>query len=257
VFAVVSTTPEASIGSGTLIVVPTYNERENAGRLIDQILEMAPGAEVLVIDDGSPDGTGEVVTEIAAREPRVHLLERGRKLGLGTAYVAGFKYGLEREYARVMTMDADFSHHPRHLPAILAAAAEPGVDVAIGSRYVKGGGVVGWGPHRKLLSFGANTFARTMLGLSPHDCTGAYRCYSRATLQRLDLAAPMAHGYSALIELLWHCRRLGLHIREVPITFADRELGESKISSSEIRRGLTTVLRLRFKKARLTRTVLS
>ena len=237
------------IGRGTLVVLPTYNERENIESLVAQVLENAPAAHVLVVDDSSPDGTSDLVQAIAERDPRVKLLRRPGKAGLGTAYVAGFKQGMADGYDFVLTMDADFSHHPRHLPAVLAEAVKPGVDMVIGSRYVKGGGVVGWGLHRKLLSFGANTFARTTLRLTPHDCTGAYRCYSRPILEQLDFESVRSHGYSALIELLWHFRRAGHHIHEVPITFADRELGQSKISRSEITRGLTTVLRLRFRRA--------
>jgi glycosyltransferase involved in cell wall biosynthesis len=237
------------IGKGTLVVLPTYNERENIEALVTQVLDNAPGANVLVVDDSSPDGTADLVEAMAAGDERVRLLRRPGKAGLGTAYVAGFRHGLAEGYDYVLTMDADFSHHPRHLPSVLAEAAKPGVDMVIGSRYVKGGGVVGWGLHRKLLSFGANTFARTTLRLTPHDCTGAYRCYSRAILERLDFDSVRSHGYSALIELLWHFRRAGHHIHEVPITFADRELGQSKISRSEITRGLTTVLRLRFRRA--------
>ena len=235
------------IGDGALVVVATYSERDNIEPLVDQILDAAPGTRVLVIDDSSPDGTSSLVKAMAEREDRITLLQRPAKMGLGTAYLAGFRHGLAEGFDRVLTMDADFSHHPRHLPAILAEAAEPGVDMVIGSRYVKGGGVVGWPLHRKLLSFGANTFARGMLGLRTHDNTGAYRCYSRKVIEELELDSVVSNGYSALIELIWHCRRAGYNIAEVPITFADRELGQSKISRSEITRGLTTVLRLRFR----------
>jgi hypothetical protein len=147
-------------------------------------------------------------------------------------------------------MDADFSHHPQHLPAILDRAAQPGVDVVIGSRYVPGGGVVGWPFHRRVLSLCANTFARLVLGLKPHDCTGAYRCYSRRVVEALEQGSVVSHGYSSLLELVWRCQHAGFVIAEVPITFADREFGESKVSRSEIFRGLTTVLRLRFRPPR-------
>ena len=235
------------IGDHTLVVVATYNERENIEALVTQILENAGGCKVLVIDDSSPDGTGQIARGMAARDERVELLERPAKLGLGTAYLVGFHHALTHGYERVITMDADFSHHPKHLPAILARAAEPTVDIVIGARYVKGGGVVGWPLYRRVLSFGANTFARTMLGLKAHDCTGAYRCYSRKVVEELELDAVVSHGYSALIELLWHCQKGGYRIEEVPITFVDRELGQSKVSRSEILRGLTTVVRLRFR----------
>lgn len=238
------------IGDRTLVVVATYNERENIEALVTQILDNAGGCHVLVIDDSSPDGTGVIARELAARDQRIELLERPGKLGLGTAYLVGFHHALTHGYERVMTMDADFSHHPRHIPAILARAGEPGVDLVIGSRYVKGGGVVGWPLYRRVLSFGANTFARTMLGIKAHDCTGAYRCYSRKVVGELELDAVVSHGYSALIELLWHCQRARYRIEEVPITFVDRELGQSKVSRSEIVRGLTTVIRLRFRPPR-------
>ena len=242
-------TATATIGDGALVVLPTYNERENIEALVTQVLSNAPGAHVLVVDDSSPDGTADLAQAMAAHDDRVEVLRRPGKLGLGTAYVAGFHWALDRGYEYVVTMDADFSHHPRHLPAIFAEAGKPGVDMVIGSRYVRGGGVVGWGFSRRFLSFGANTFARTTLRLTPHDCTGAYRCYSRRILEALDFDSVRSHGYSALIELLWHFRRAGHHIHEVPITFADRELGQSKISRSEITKGLTTVLRLRFRRA--------
>ncbi len=234
-------------GRGTLVVIATYNERENIKPLITQVLENAPGSEVLVVDDNSPDGTGEEVRRMADGDARVKLLERPAKLGLGTAYLAGFREGIVRGFDRVLTMDADFSHHPRHLPAILDRALRPGADVVIGSRYVSGGGVVGWPIHRRMLSFGANTFARLLLGLKPHDCTGAYRCYSREVAKALEQGSVVSHGYSSLVELVWRCQHAGFVMAEVPITFADREFGESKVSRSEIFRGATTVLRLRFR----------
>lgn len=240
------------IGDGTLVVVATYNERENIEALLTQVLENAPGVRILVIDDSSPDGTGDLVRDFIARDRRVELLEREGKLGLGTAYLAGFRHAIAHRFERVLTMDADFSHHPRYLPAILAQAAKPGVDMVIGARYVKGGGVSGWPVHRRFLSFGANTFARTMLGLRTHDNTGAYRCYSRRVVEELELDQVVSNGYSALIELIWHCKKGGYRIDEVPIIFADRELGQSKVSRAEILKGLTTVFRLRFRPPKLT-----
>jgi dolichol-phosphate mannosyltransferase len=235
-------------GRGVMVVVPTYNEAENITALVEQILENAPEAHVLVVDDGSPDGTAALVETMAASDDRVAVLKRTAKLGLGTAYMAGFERALSEGYAFVQTMDADFSHHPRYLPSILAAAKLPGVDMVIGSRYVHGGRVEGWGLHRRLLSKGANTFARLVLGLRPHDCTGAYRCYSARILTELDFGTVRSHGYSALVELLWHFRGAGHHVQEVPITFVDRELGVSKISRSEITKGVSTVMQLRFRR---------
>jgi len=245
-----SQTDAQATGRGTLVVIATYNERENIGPLVTEVLEYAPGSKVLVVDDNSPDGTGEEVRRMALADGRVKLLERPAKLGLGTAYLAGFREAVAGGFDRMLTMDADFSHHPQHLPAILDRAAQPGVDVVIGSRYVPGGGVVGWPIHRRVLSFGANTFARLLLGLKPHDCTGAYRCYSRQVVEALEQGSVVSHGYSSLLELVWRCQHAGFVIAEVPITFADRELGESKVSRSEIFRGLTTVLRLRFRPPR-------
>ena len=235
------------VGSGALIVIATYNERENIGPLLANVLECAPGCHVLVVDDSSPDGTSEVVARAAQGDSRIKLLQRSGKLGLGTAYLAGFRHALAKNYARVVTMDADFSHHPKYLPAILDRATGPGVDVVIGSRYVPGGGVVGWPTYRRILSSSANTFARGLLRLKPHDCTGAYRCYSRDVVEALERSSVVSHGYSSLLELVWQCQRAGYAIAEVPIVFADREFGESKVSRSEIYRGLTTVLRLRFR----------
>jgi glycosyltransferase involved in cell wall biosynthesis len=243
-------TPESRTkvtGDGTLVVVATYDERENIGPLLTQVLENAPGCHALVVDDNSPDGTGEEVRRMALADSRIELLERPGKLGLGTAYLAGFRHAMAGDYDRVLTMDADFSHHPRHLPEILQRAVQPDVDVVIGSRYVMGGGVVGWPLYRRILSFGANTFARLVLRLQPHDCTGAYRSYSRKVVEGLEMGSVVSHGYSSLIELIWTCQRAGYAIAEVPITFADREFGESKVSRSEIFRGVTTVLRLRFR----------
>ena len=245
--------PESTIvviGRRTLVVIATYNERESIGPLVTEVLEQAPGCNVLVVDDSSPDGTGQEVRRMALGDGRVKLLERPRKLGLGTAYLAGFREAIAGGFDRVLTMDADFSHHPQHLPAILDRALRPGIDVVIGSRYVPGGGVVGWPIHRRVLSFGANTFARLLLGLKPHDCTGAYRCYSRQVVEALEQGSVVSHGYSSLLELVWRCQHAGFVIAEVPITFADREFGESKVSRSEIFRGVTTVLRLRFRPPR-------
>jgi dolichol-phosphate mannosyltransferase len=241
---------QSEIGAGVLIVVATYDERENIRPLLVEILGNAPACHVLVVDDNSPDGTGAEVSSMASSESRIELVERPAKLGLGSAYQAGFRRGIEGGYDHVLTMDADFSHQPRHLPEILRRAREPGVDIVIGSRYVPGGGVVGWPLYRRLLSLGANMFARLVLGLRPHDNTGAYRCYSRHVVEELVKGSVVSHGYSSLIELIWTSQRQGFTISEVPITFTDRQFGESKVSRAEILRGVTTVLRLRFRPPR-------
>lgn len=231
--------------STALVCLPTYNEAENIVRLIAAVRRALPEAGVLVIDDGSADGTGSLVRQAAATDGHVFLLSRPGKLGLGTAYMAGFSYAIAHHYDRAVTMDADFSHPPDRLPALLAAV-DDGADLAIGSRYVRGGGIQGWPLRRRALSAGANLFARTMLRLRAHDCTGGFRCYARATVEFLLTQPLRSSGYSALIELLTRCERAGLRIAEVPITFTDRVAGVSKISRAEIRRAMLTVLRLTY-----------
>lgn len=231
------------IGDRALVILPTYNERDNIADLLTAILRYAPGVHVLVVDDGSPDGTAQYVAERGLQDERIRLLDRRAKLGLGTAYLAGFRIARSEGYSFAVTMDADFSHDPRYLPQMFAAA-DSGADIVVGSRYVPMGGVVGWGVNRRILSWGANRFARTMLALHVQDCTGGYRCYSRRVLDTLDFDAVVSHGYSALVELLWRCQAAGFRTVEVPISFRDRERGASKISRAEIMRGITTVLRL-------------
>ncbi|MHB8509038.1 MAG: polyprenol monophosphomannose synthase [Candidatus Dormibacteria bacterium] len=238
-------------GESVLVIIPTLNEVGNIGRLIDSVLEYLPEASILVVDDGSTDGTEALVTERALGTGHVQLWERGRKLGLGTAYLAGFSVAIRQDYEFAVTMDADFSHDPRYLPALVAACAAPGVDFAVGSRYMKGGGVVGWGLHRKVLSRSANLFSRTMLHHGLKDGTGGFRCYSRKVLLWLDRQDIRSHGYSALTELLWRCRGAGFVAAEVPIVFVDREVGASKISGAEIWRGVTTVSRLAFANSKM------
>ena len=228
-----------------LIIIPTYNEIENIERLVADVLTQAsPLAqfEVLVVDDASADGTGKAVQRLAAQDARVHLLERPAKLGLGTAYIAGFRHALAHGYELVGTMDADFSHSPEYLPAFARAVAE--ADVVIGSRYIREGGVRNWGLHRRLLSAGANTLARLVGGLRPHDCTTGYRLYRTEFLHRLDLDNITSHGYSCLIELVYVCQRAGARIVESPILFTDRRAGHSKISRKEIFKAFATLYRL-------------
>jgi glycosyltransferase involved in cell wall biosynthesis len=229
-----------------LAIVPTYNEADNIGVLIDGLMSQRAPVDVLVVDDASADGTADVVRKKAAQCPeRIHLLEREGKLGLGTAYIAGFRYGLERDYKRVLTMDADLSHDPARIPAMLEMLRD--ADVVVGSRYIAGGGIRNWGPHRYLLSWGANTLARQILDLNARDCTSGSRCYRTSLLRRLDLDAIQSDGYSCLMELLTLCQRMGARIREIPIVFHDRRAGESKISSTEIAKGFLTLWQLRRK----------
>lgn len=233
-----------SVATRALVIVPTYNECENIARLVTRLRNLPDDVHVLVVDDGSPDGTGQIVDGLAADDPGVHVLHRAGKLGLGTAYKAGFAYGLAREYGFICTMDADFSHDPENLPDLLALAAS-GVDLAVGSRYVPGGRVVGWPWPRKLISGLANRLAHRLLGVTVRDCTAGFRCYRRRVLESIDLDAIFSSGYSFLIEMAFHCQKAGFRAGEVPITFVNRTEGASKISKWEILRACYTLLRLR------------
>ena len=212
----------------SLIAIPTYNERENISELIANIFRVVPTTDLLVIDDNSPDGTGQIVDDIAARDPRVKALHRPGKLGLGTAYVRGFQYAIENGYDLVFEMDADFSHDPKYLPAILRMSEQ--ADLVIGSRYVRGGGTANWSWVRKFISGGGNTFARTLLGIPTHDCTGGYRCYRTTALRTIDLSLIRAQGYAFQVEMAYIFWKRGYRVREVPIIFEDRRVGKSKMS---------------------------
>jgi dolichol-phosphate mannosyltransferase len=228
----------------TLIVIPTYNERENIASLITDVLGFAPQADILVIDDGSPDGTGQLVDEIGATNPQVSALHRPGKMGLGTAYVLGFHYAIEHGYELVFEMDADYSHNPKYLPDFLALAEN--ADLVIGSRYIPGGDTPNWSPLRKFISGGGNIFARTVLGIPVKDCTAGYRCYRTAALQRLNLDAIDAQGYAFQVEMAYNFWKSGLRIRETPIVFEDRRVGKSKMSRAIFIEGFVWVLRARF-----------
>jgi dolichol-phosphate mannosyltransferase len=233
----------------TLITVATYNEIENLPLLVAAIFEQAPSVDILVIDDNSPDGTGRWCDEQAKQDPRIHCLHREGKLGLGTATIAAMKYAIEHDYKYMLNMDADFSHHPRYLPALIAGmeASDPPVDVMIGSRYVRGGGTEGWPLKRRLMSQGVNLYARTMLGLRSKDCSGAFRCFRVSLLKKLDFDKIRSRGYSFQEEILWHLKRLGARFAESPIVFADRERGASKINSKEAYAALWIIFRLGLK----------
>ncbi len=232
----------------TLITLATYNELENLPDLVAEILKIAPAVDILVIDDNSPDGTGRWCDEMHRSEPRLNCLHRAGKLGLGTATVAGMQYALDHGYDQVLNMDADFSHHPRHLPAILAGmeapAGEPPTDVMIGSRYTPGGRIEGWPWRRHFMSRSVNGYARTMLGLKSRDCSGSYRCYRTAVLRRVDLGAIRSRGYSFQEEILFLLQQAGATIRETPISFADRTRGSSKIDAREALSALWVILAL-------------
>lgn len=228
-----------------VVIVPTYNERDNVARLIDLVMQQDPRLEVLVVDDGSPDGTGEIVDGIAGSNPRVHVIHRERKLGLGTAYVAGFRWALERDYAYVFEMDADFSHDPGHLPQFLNAVQ--GADLVLGSRYRDGKvTVVNWPIARLILSYGANLYARAVTGLPVFDATGGFKCFRREALAALDLAQIRSNGYAFQIEMTFRIWKRGLRIVEIPIVFVDRTEGESKMSRKIIREAIGMVWRLRW-----------
>lgn len=231
----------------TLVTIATYNEIENLPRLVDEVFRHAPDVEILVIDDNSPDGTGEWCDRKHAEDARVHCLHRPRKSGLGSATVSGMKYAIENGYRYALNMDADFSHDPRYLPNLLAGMDPPSgppVDVMIGSRYIPGGGVEGWPLRRHLMSRGVNLYARWLLGLTPKDCSGAYRCYRTDVLARLDFEAICSRGYSFQEEILWRLKRVGARFGETPIVFVDRRLGSSKIDSGEALTALRIILTL-------------
>jgi len=227
-----------------LMIVPTYNERENIRQLVGQLRALPGNVHVLVVDDNSPDGTGAIADEMVAQDPGIAVLHRAGKQGLGTAYKDGFTYGVGQGYQYICTMDADFSHNPASLPAIVEKAAA-GHDLVIGSRYVPGGHVVGWPASRKVLSAAANRMAHLFLGIAARDCTAGFRCYRRIVLETIPLDSIFSGGYSFLIEMAYLCEAAGFRIGEVPITFVNRTQGDSKISKLEIYKAMYTLIRLR------------
>lgn len=228
----------------TLVLLPTYNERENISELIRQTLALSSGVEILVVDDNSPDGTADAVEQAFGNESRVHLLRRSGKLGLGTAYSAGFRYAIEHEYEKVISMDGDFSHDPRFIPDLIRVSEQ--FDLVIGSRYVPGGGTENWGLFRKVISRTANLTAHVILSMKQADCTSGYRLYRVELLKRLDFDSVIADGYSYLIEILCRASRQNSKIGETPILFVERRHGKSKISRKEILKAVQTIFRLRF-----------
>src|SRR5262245_15729570 len=218
----------------------TYNERENLAPLIQDIRREVPHAHVLVVDDNSPDGTGRLADELAAQDPQVHVLHRAGKLGLGTAIVAGMKYAMEHGYDYFVNMDADFSHHPRYLPALLAGMKKK--DVMIGSRYIPGGGSVNWPLSRRAISKSINYLVRFLMRLPAHDCSGGYRVYRVSKLREAGIDRLVSRGYSFQQELLFRCHRAGCKIGEVPIIFENRRAGASKVNPHEVVRSLSLLL---------------
>jgi dolichol-phosphate mannosyltransferase len=232
------------VSERTLIVIPTYNERDNVRAVARDFLAPVAGSEILFVDDNSPDGTGEVLDEIAGADRRVHVLHRAGKLGLGTAYLDGFRWALARDYAYILEMDADFSHDPKYLPELVRLARE-GADMAVGSRYVDGGGTENWGLGRQIISRGGGLYARTVLGVKVRDLTAGFVCFRRATLERLDLDAIHSNGYGFQIEMKYRVLQAGMRIVETPIVFADRRVGQSKMSRKIFVEALGMVWKLR------------
>lgn len=230
----------------TLIVLPTYNERENLPTIVPQILDQDPGIEVLVVDDNSPDGTGKLADEMAKADKRVRVIHRPGKQGLGTAYIAGFKWALQRGYEFVFEMDADFSHNPDHIPEFLKAAND--YDLVLGSRYLYGVTVVNWPMSRLLLSYYANKYARLATGMPFSDTTGGFKCYRRKVLESIDLDAIRSEGYSFQIETTFRAWRKGFKIGEITIVFTDRLEGTSKMSGGIIREAVWVVWKLRLQR---------
>ena len=226
-----------------LVVIPTYNESENIPRLIPQVLEQAEGVEVLVVDDGSPDGTGGMVRAMGTSDKRVHLLERPAKMGLGTAYVAGFKYALAGGYDLVFEMDADFSHNPKEIPNFLSRIRD--CDLVVGSRYTNGVRVLNWPMQRLLLSWTANVWTRFFTGLPLHDATGGFKCYRIDVLKGINLDAITSNGYAFQIEMSYKAWRRGFRLGEIPIVFLDRLAGKSKMSKDIVYEAFFMLLKLR------------
>ncbi len=229
----------------TLVVIPTYNEAENISRLLPAVLQQDAHLHILVVDDGSPDGTAQVVQRAMASEPRIHLIQRPGKLGLGTAYVAGFRYAIQERYDCVFEMDADFSHNPEDIPRLLEKIGE--YDLVLGSRYIHGIRVVNWPMSRLLLSYFANIYSRVITGLPLCDATGGFKCFRRSVLEAVDLDGVKSNGYAFQIEMSFKAWKKGFSIVEVPIIFLDRRAGVSKMSKKIVREAMLMVWRLRFR----------
>lgn len=226
-----------------LVVIPTFNEAANLPLIVPAVLAQDPRIEILVVDDNSPDGTGRLADELASREPRIHVLHRSAKEGLGRAYLAGFRWALERDFAFIFEMDADFSHDPKYLPDFLSAIAD--ADLVLGSRYSGGVNVVNWPMSRLLLSWSANKYVRWVAGLPLTDATGGFKCFRREVLAALDLGAVRSNGYAFQIEMSFRAWKRGFRLREIPIVFVDRVEGQSKMSKGIVREAIWMVPWLR------------
>jgi dolichol-phosphate mannosyltransferase len=227
-----------------LVIIPTYNERDNLGPITSAVLAADARVDILVVDDNSPDGTGQLADELAAREPRIQVLHREKKEGLGRAYVAAFKWAMAKRYDYIIEMDADFSHDPKYLTGLIDAAKT--ADISVGSRYVEGGGTVNWGIGRQVMSRGGSMYARTVLGISLRDVTAGFKCFNRRVLEAIDLDQVQSSGYGFQIELSYRALKRGFTIREIPIVFEDRRVGQSKMSRKIFLEAVKMVWKLRF-----------
>jgi dolichol-phosphate mannosyltransferase len=243
-------TSEGALGAGTWVVLPTYDEADNIGPISAAILAALPGVLLLVVDDGSPDGTGRIADELAAADPRIRVRHRAAKQGLGRAYLDGFAIALEGGASCVVQMDADFSHDPGVLPTLIGPVADGSADLVIGSRYTAGGGVVDWGLGRRLISRGGSLFARTVLALTPHDLTGGFKAWRASTLAAVPFDGVHAGGYVFQIEMTFRASRASARVREIPITFRDRRVGQSKMSRRIVIEALVVVVQLRLEELR-------
>jgi dolichol-phosphate mannosyltransferase len=237
-------TSEGALGAGTWVVLPIYDEADNIGPISAAILAALPGATLLVVDDDSPDGTGRIADELAAADPRIRVRHRAAKQGLGRAYLDGFRIALEGGAEVVVQMDADFSHDPAVLPGLIGPVVDGSADLVIGSRYTAGGGVVDWGLGRRLISRGGSLFARTVLGLGPHDLTGGFKAWRAGTLAAVPFEGVHAGGYVFQIEMTFRASRAGARVREIPIVFRDRRIGQSKMSRRILVEALLIVISL-------------
>ena len=228
-----------------LVCIPTYNERENVEAITQAVLLADSRVDVLVVDDNSPDGTGQLADRLSSTEPRIQVLHRERKQGLGRAYLAAFEWALRRGYSYVLEMDADFSHHPKYLPQLIDAA-EGGTDLVLGSRYVAGGGTVNWGFLRRKISQGGSWYARAILGIAVQDLTGGFKCFRRQVLETIDLPSVSSTGYGFQIELTYRALRKGFVVKEVPIVFEDRRVGQSKMDRKIFLEALAMVWKMKF-----------